>query len=169
MRRITLIALAATLLLTTVGVGAASAGEGPPPWPDAWVNHWETDYHGYNDWWNPCLGTDVVIESTVHVKGTFILDPWGVDHGTDHSKLVEGVDDQGWIATQMTINRSFSGNRDLSDGGYWMWQMHVTMENPETGQQYKALFTSRIVVNANGEVVMTTDPWGSTSHNTCIG
>ena len=144
-RRMLVIVIAATAF-SLLGVVPAFAGS---VYDSAWVNHWETDYTGTNDWWNPCTNQSTVITSVTHYEGTFVFDANGVDHGTNHAKLVEGSDDHGWVATALSVNRSQSGIRNTSDGAYSMWQLHITMEDPDTGQRYKAVLTVRGVWNAN--------------------
>ena len=131
------------------------------------VDHGEDTWEGVEyGWGNPCTGEAVVITVVADIKAT---DVWanGHRHMTRQAVFVSGSSTDGWIVVDGRTNHTREGVNDWSDAGTWLWQLHITLENPATGQRYTALTFYKVTINGNGDWVV--DGIENSGHNTCLG
>lgn len=182
MKRV-LVLMSAVFALTVPGLTASADGDPAristsAAAAGAQVLRWSGEFTGPNSWTNPCTGEDVVLISTAEVGGVVVRDPTGEVHARGYSNLVDGVeyervdidvagDPTGWVVSHLRVNNSAGGIENPDTGAaHFLWQLHITVEDPVTGQRYKAVFFSNIVMSATGELVLDR---GTTAHNTCLG
>lgn len=137
-------ALVATLVLPVV-----------PAWATADVGEWEASWTSVNNWYNPCTQESVVVITDFELWGRYAVDAAGTWHSIDYSVDVSGVDSNGWIVTGASIVFHRNGDSFLiEDTTQGMWQLHLRIEDPETGQAYGGVHVFHLTKDADGDVVV---------------